>query len=136
MKYSRFKCHQLVITICYSSCPFSSLNRSCVVFLAPSSAPLNISVDVVSSVVISVTWNPPLAQDQNGIIFSYTIWLQEIVTGQTTLFEREGHHSQLVIDNLHPYYEYDVSVAAETVELGPFSTAQRVQTFQDSEYPV
>ena len=95
---------------------------------------MNITVTVVSSVAISVTWEPPLAQDQNGIITSYIIQLYDTVNGQTTLYEREGHHSQLVIDVLHPYYVYDVSMAAKTVELGPFSASQSVQTFQDSKY--
>ena len=58
------------------------------------------------------------------------------VSGQTTLYEREGHHSQLVIDTLHPYYVYNVSMAAETIKLGPFSKAQSVQIFQDSKYIV
>ena len=90
------------------------------------------SVTAVSSVAISVTWHPPLIQDQNGVITSYIIQLYDSVTGQTTLYEREGHHTQLVIDDLHPYYVYDVSMAANTVELGPFSAAQSVQTFSDS----
>ena len=93
--------------------------------------PQNISVSVVSSVAISVTWQLPLPEDQNGIITSYTIQLYDTVTGETTLYLREGHHSQFLIDTLHPYYEYDVSMAAETVEIGPFSAAQRVQTLED-----
>ena len=103
-------------------------------FLAPISSPLNVIVTVVSSVAISVTWEPPLAQNQNGIIVSYIIQLYDTLNDQTTLYEREGHHSQLVIDTLHPYYVYDVSMAAATVELGPFSATQSVQTFQDSQY--
>ena len=78
-----------------------------------------------------MTWDPPLDGDQNGIITSYTIRLYDIVADQTTLYRREGHHSQFVIDTLHPYYEYDVSVAAETVDIGPFSVIKRVQTLED-----
>ena len=100
-------------------------------FAAPISSPQNVSVDVISSEAISVTWEPPLDDDQNGMIMSYAIRLYGIVADQTTLYQREGHHSQFVIDTLHPYYEYDVSVAAETVDVGPFSVIQRVQTLED-----
>ena len=78
-----------------------------------------------------MTWEPPLENDQNGIITFYTVRIYDIVAGQTTLYQREGHHAQFVIDTLHPYYEYDVSVAAETVDIGPFSVTQRVRTQED-----
>ena len=80
-----------------------------------------------------MTWAPSLMEDQNGIITSYSVRVYSIVTGETTVYLREGHHSQIIIDSLHPYYEYDVSIAAETVGIGPFSTPQRVRTLQDSE---
>ena len=112
----------------------SSCLNTFTLFLAPTSSPLNVTVTVVSSVAISVTWHPPLIQDQNGIITSYIIQLYDTVNDQTTLYEREGHHSQIVIDELHPYYMYDVSMAAETVDLGPFSTTQSIQTLEDSQY--
>ena len=102
---------------------------------APVGSPRNISIDVVGSMAISVTWEPPLAEDQNGFIASYVIQLYNTVTGQTVLYRREGHHSQFVIDTLHPYYEYDVSIAAETVAIGPFSTPQRVLTLEDCKPP-
>ena len=102
-------------------------------YIAPSSSPLNVTVTVVNSVMISVTWSPPLEQDQNGIITTYIIRLYDTVNDQITLYEREAHHTQLVIDELHPYYVYNVSMAAETVELGPFSTTQSIQTLQDSQ---
>lgn len=100
-------------------------------YAAPVSSPQNVSVDVISSVSISVTWQPPLEEDQNGIITSYTVRLYDTVSGQTTLYQTDGVRSQFFISTLHPYYEYDVSVAAETVEIGPFSAIQRVQTLED-----
>ena len=101
---------------------------------APADIPQNIAVNIISSVAISVTWEPPLPEDRNGIITSYTIQLYEIVTGQTSLIQREGHHTELLIDSLHPYYEYNVSIAAETVALGPFSESQTVWTLEDCEF--
>ena len=37
------------------------------------------------------------------------------------------------VDNLHPYYTYKCSVAAETVGLGPYSAILTVQLDEDSE---
>ena len=101
------------------------------IYIAPVSPPQNISIDIVRSETISITWNPPLADDQNGIITLYTIQIYSIETEVTTFYVREGHHSQFVLETLHPYYEYDVSMAAETVEIGPFSTPQRIQMLED-----
>ena len=81
-----------------------------------------------------MTWEPPLPENRNGIITSYTIQLHEIVTGQTFLIQREANHTELLIDSLHPYYEYNVSIAAETVAVGPFSESQTVRTLEDSEF--
>ena len=102
--------------------------------LAPVDAPQNIVIHVVSSIAISVTWEPPLPDDHNGIITSYTIQLYERVTGQISLIQREANHTELLIDSLHPYYEYNVSIAAETVAVGPFSESQTVRTLEDSEF--
>ena len=110
---------------------FENLHTMCC-FIAPASPPLNMSIEVVSSNSISVTWAAPLVEDQNGIITLYSIQIFSTVTNETTLYQREAHHSQLVIESLHPYYEYDVSIAAETVDVGPFSTPQGVITLEDS----
>ena len=79
-----------------------------------------------------MTWAAPLVEDQNGIITLYYIRIFSTVTNETTLYLREAHHSQHVIESLHPYYEYAVSIAAETVDIGPFSTPQRFLTLEDS----
>ena len=104
--------------------------------IAPASPPQNISISVISSQSISVTWSPPLPEDQNGIIRLYIVAVHNVLTQETTLYQRESHHSQLLVEFLHPYYEYDVSMAAETIEIGPFSPLQRVRTLEDSKTPI
>ena len=100
--------------------------------VAPASPPQNMSISVVSSHSISVTWIPPPPEDKNGIITSFIILVYNVLSGESMLYQRESHHSQLVVEFLHPYYDYDVSMAAETIEMGPFSQSQRVQTLEDS----
>jgi hypothetical protein len=99
---------------------------------APASPPQNMSIRVVSSQSISVTWIPPPPEDQNGIITSFIILVHNVLSGESMLYQRESHHSKLVVEFLHPYYEYDVSMAAETIEMGPFSPSQRVQTLEET----
>ena len=43
-------------------------------------------------------------------------------------------HRELTVYSLHPYYFYEIRVAAVTVGPGPFSMATVVQTQQDSKF--
>lgn len=103
------------------------------ILTAPSGSPRDTSVTVVSSQSLLVQWSSPLAEEQNGIIVSYTIRVVNVLTEEIKLYQREGHHSEYLVESLHPYYEYDVSVAAGTIIQGPFSTPTRVRTREDSE---
>ena len=100
----------------------------------PSSPPLNLSGQVLSPSTLSITWQPPAPDGQNGVIVSYTVQLIERPTNTTFTYQRGGSHTEVFITNLHPYYEYSCSVAAETsVGLGPFSIPFILTTHQDGE---
>ena len=45
----------------------------CVLFPAPSGAPLNVTVTAQSSTAILISWQPPETLKQNGIIASYDV---------------------------------------------------------------
>ena len=101
---------------------------------APSSPPLNSSGEVLGPTTLSITWQPPAPEGQNGIITSYTVLITEVLTNTTTTYQRDGSRTELLIPGLHPYYDYNCSVAAETsVGLGPFATPFTVTTQQDGE---
>ena len=83
---------------------------------------------------ISLSWQPPVPEGQNGIITSYTVLVTELLTNTTTTYQRDGSHTELVITGLHPYYDYSCAVAAQTsVGLGPFGALITVTTHQDGE---
>ena len=66
-----------------------------------------------------VAWIPPLEEDQNGIVRSYTVNVTELNTGSQ--FQRIVMGTDILLDQLHPYYVYQVTVAAFTIGNGPFS---------------
>lgn len=66
-----------------------------------------------------LTWQPPLAEDRNGIIRSHTINITELETG--SLEQYFTPNLNLTVISRHPFYRYRYTVAAETISLGPFS---------------
>ena len=97
--------------------------------LAPSSAPENVQGNAVDSTSIYITWSPPLPAFQNGMIRRYLICVTEIETGNS--FNYSTSLNLYMLHSLHPYYRYEIEVAAETIAPGPFSTPFIVQTLTD-----
>lgn len=84
----------------------------------------------VSSTAIEAHWSPLEEEEINGILQHYSLNVLEVVTGKTRFFERNV--TQILLTSLHPYYTYELSVAAATVVgTGPFSSPVRVVTHQD-----
>ncbi len=100
--------------------------------LAPSIAPENVSLITVSSTSIQVSWTPPPVANRNGIVIEYRINLVEVDTGRHQSYVSPTPN--FIVQSLHPYYTYRVNVSAHTVETGPFSAVQEIQTPEDSKY--
>ena len=98
-------------------------------FAAPSSAPEAVSVAVVDSTAIFVSWNPPPQEDQNGIIRSYTLLVENAATREVLSFSTQS--TSMSVTGLRPYTSYSCKVAAVTVATGPFSANISVTTHQD-----
>ena len=98
----------------------------------PTAPPQNTAGEILSSTTISITWQAPPLEEQNGIIQQYIIHLLEIPTNSDFTYQQEGQHRELVILSLHPDYDYECSVAAETiVGRGPFSDPFIITTHED-----
>lgn len=89
--------------------------------VAPTDSPVNVTSIVISSSKIQLSWVPPVLQHQNGVIQSYTISVYEMDTNATTVLQQDYLHNSIIVTDLHPYYNYELSVAAFTVALGPFA---------------
>ena len=83
----------------------------------------------ITSSVVHLSWDSIPVISQNGIISYYQVNLTESDTG--TMFSLIAYSNELIVQDLHPYYLYQVSVAAYTVEIGPYSAVISFQTNQD-----
>ena len=92
--------------------------------------PSGLSAMALNSTAIEASWSPLEEEDINGVLQYYSLNVLEMVTGKMLSFQR--NLTQIVLPSLHPYYTYELSVAAATiVGTGPFSSPVRVITHQD-----
>ena len=104
----------------------------CFCSTVPTGPPQNFTVQVLSSRAVLVSWRSPTVWKQNGVIITYTIVLVELLTNTTLTYEQGGNISELIVDELHPYYEYKCSmVAATRVGNGPFTGSITIRTLGD-----
>lgn len=88
-------------------------------FPAPSGTPQNPTSLLINSTTANISWEAPLLEEQNGEIVSYIIKIQEVETSINA--EYTSSNRWLVSAHFHPYYSYQVTVAAVTVGVGPFT---------------
>lgn len=97
--------------------------------LVPSAAPHNVTATAVNSRLIDISWSPPPADAQNGVIRLYKVMVsvRETLESQTlTTTETELSFTA------HPYYMYTISVASETVNgTGPYGEEFTLTTPED-----
>jgi len=99
--------------------------------IAPASAPLNVSASAINSTAILIIWDLPSFEGRNGNITGYSLIVTELATNTTRAISQNGH-IELVLGFLHPYYQYECQIAAETVVgRGPYGDAIVVRTLPD-----
>ena len=81
---------------------------------------MGLRAETVSSRSITLVWKPPPISSHNGIIQEYTLRIEETITKPTLFYKSQS--SNVTLQNLHPYYKYQISVAAVTVDVGPYAT--------------
>ena len=81
---------------------------------------------------ISLTWDAPSYESRNGIISQYVIRILEDDTSTTTLYY--SNTTITTVFGLHPFYIYKCSVAAATVDIGPYTAIITLQLDEDSKY--
>ena len=99
-------------------------------FSAPSGPPTNVTVEALSSSSVRMVWSAPDPENQNGIIRHYLVVVRGLQDGGDRLmFSVVGN--ELIVSFLRPFSDYECSVAAVTVERGPYSLPVSTQTLQD-----
>jgi receptor-type tyrosine-protein phosphatase Q len=96
---------------------------------APSCPPLQLMAEKTSN-SISLTWDAPPIESQNGIISQYVLRILEDDTSTTRFYY--SNTTSTIVFGLHPYYIYKCSVAAETVDIGPYTAVITLQLDEDS----
>ena len=97
--------------------------------VVPSSAPVRFQGTTVNSTTIQLYWDPPPLADQNGVIRSCLINVTVVETG--SFFRNTSETTALNISSLHPYYTYNITVAAVTIGPGPYGAVLTIRMPED-----
>ena len=101
----------------------------------PTGPPENFTLQVLGSKAVLVSWRPPVFGKQNGVIITYTIVFVEVPSDTVLTYHLDGNSTELTVDSLRPYYEYNCSmVAATQVGNGPFTTSVTIRTLGDGKH--
>ena len=93
------------------------------------SPPQNLTVTPINSRSVHLSWSLPLLEHHNGVIRQFWINITEADTGRR--FQQISVGTTFTVPSLHPFYTYWFSVAAYTVDLGPFSEPSMLKMPQD-----
>ena len=91
--------------------------------------PENLIATALGSRTLHITWQPPVEEERNGIIRRYVINITELDSGNE--YQLENVTTEITVQDLHPFYRYSYSVAAETVALGPFTLGSIIEMPED-----
>lgn len=80
---------------------------------------------------LTLTWNALPEGHRNGVVRHYIVHILEAVTMFT--FQQVLYTTSATVSSLHPYYTYNLSVAAYTVAMGPFSVPVSLQLPESGE---
>ena len=94
--------------------------------IVPSGPPRNLATTTVTSRSISLTWDPPTAANQNGIIRTYIINMTVLESGE--YIQLMSNRTEIDLEMLRPYYTYSFVISAVTIGPGPPSTGYNVTT--------
>ena len=95
---------------------------------APTAPPEQLST-IISSRSLTLMWRPPPFEETNGVIQYYALSITELESGQ--VLTMTSMSAVAVINDLHPYYTYEFTVAAYTVGPGPYSSSVTIQLHEE-----
>ena len=100
-------------------------------YTVPSAAPESVEGQALGPRSLLLTWQPPPADQLNGILTGYIVNVTETETGTGNQYQIPADVTQFTFQGLHPFYRYTFIVAAVTVGQGPFSGIFSQQMSQD-----
>ena len=98
----------------------------------PTAPPANLTVTAVTSRTATLSWDPPPYEGQNGVIREYMLTVNRSDTSFFIVLNTTM--TQLTVEHLLPFRTYLFAVAAQTIELGPFTMVEETQLQEDGNY--
>ena len=98
---------------------------------APSGSPVNFQARALDSRSIHLSWDPLPSALQNGIIRQYRVTLVDSA-GQARVINTTV--TSVTVAVLVPFTSYNITVAAETITLGPPTPPLQIVTPQDGKH--
>ena len=127
------KIAEQIYSMCAAVCPcglqsWIQISISLICSISAPSAPLNLTFPPGGVLInsIALTWLQP--QYPNGIVRFYQVQLVFNGVGEPLLVNTTGNTTTAVLSDLTPGTQYNVSVRAFTVALGPFSDQLTLHT--------
>ena len=100
--------------------------------VVPTGAPLQLTAPQVTTNSLTLSWDPPQFDRQNGLIRHYVIYITDFRSGAS--WEVNVNDTRALIPNLQPFVTYNCSVAAVTIGVGPISESFVIRLPQDGKY--
>ena len=114
---------------------FQWFTHLCLYTIVPTGYPQNFTGTATSSRSATLTWAPPLLEDQNGVITGYIINITVVETGET--MELFSVSNSLTLESLSPFTTYICIIAATTsIGTGTFSTPITTFTPEDGKLQI
>ena len=99
----------------------------------PSGPPLNFFIEATTSRTLYFSWEPPLLEQQNGVIVGYTVNIVPDDNSMMFQLYSDEHATNLSAKIFKPYTVYRCAVAAFTTPgTGPYSDEVVILTPEDS----
>lgn len=126
------KCKVHVLLIMRESIYWELVAMSFSIPLVPSGFPQSFMETVQSSSSVTLSWMPPLLDEQNGVLTGYTLNITETGSGVTTQRTLPSSQTSITVTSLLPFTTYSYAISASTsVGPGPFNTLLTVTTPED-----
>ena len=96
----------------------------------PDAPPQNLTINVLSSTSVQLSWEPPIQTTHNGILRTYHI----LVVNNNSDILVDSSVTTHNISNLTPFTRYSFQIRAENnAGVGPYSEAVNATTLEDGE---
>lgn len=87
------------------------------------------SVSASNSTTLTLVWAPPQLEHRNGVIRQYAVNITEQETESSFTIYTED--TSIIVADLHPFYTYWCTIAAETISFGPVSPIVSIEMPED-----